>query len=141
MEQKIQQNTFGFEISALKTDPCIYVRNEENEEKFYIVLYVDDFLLICKNRESLNLVKNQLSSKYDLHDLGPVEQFLNMVITRNRKNRTIHLSQIMQIQNVLELTSKENCVPVHHPFCSSLVLNVKDCSYSANYINLQSFVL
>ena len=121
--KNFNKTLLDLKFTALKTDPCIYVRNEENEEKFYIVLYVDDFLLICKNRESLNLVKNQLSSKYDLHDLGPVEQFLNMVITRNRKYRTIHLSQIMQIQNVLELTAMENCVPVHHPFCSSLVLN------------------
>ena len=29
----------------------------------------------------------------------------------------------MQIQNGLELTAMENCVPVHHPFYSTLVLN------------------
>ena len=121
--KKFNKTLLDLKFSALKTDPCIYVLNEENEEKFYIVLYVDDFLLICKNREKLNLVKNQLSTIYELHDLGPVQQFLNMVITRNRKNRTIHLSQIMQIENVLEISAMENCVPVHHPFCSGLVLN------------------
>ena len=81
-------------------------------------------------------MKNQLSSIYELYDLGPVQQFLNMVITRNRKNRTIHLSQIMQIENVLELTAMENCVPVHHPFCSGLVLNSTQ-SPKANQENLK----
>jgi hypothetical protein len=38
--------TLGFKAS--KSDPCIYVQTELDGTKFYIVLYVDDLLLICR---------------------------------------------------------------------------------------------
>ncbi len=107
---------------STKSDPCVYVRDQENG-KFYIVLYVDDILLVCKSLGTLEDMKAKLSAIYEMHDLGSVSQFLGMQITRDRERRTIHLSQPMHIEDALELGNMTTCVPVGHPFYSDLHLD------------------
>jgi hypothetical protein len=51
----------------------------------YLVLYVDDMLLIGNNKEIIQDVKNQLSSKFDMKDLGASNFILGMEIKRDQK--------------------------------------------------------
>jgi hypothetical protein len=53
----------------------------------YLVLYVDDMLLIGNNKEIIQDVKTQLSSKFDMKDLGDSNFILDMEIKTDRKKR------------------------------------------------------
>jgi hypothetical protein len=53
----------------------------------YLVLYVDDMLLIGNNKEIIHDVKTQLSSKFDMKNLGVVNFILGIEIKRDRKRR------------------------------------------------------
>jgi hypothetical protein len=53
----------------------------------YLVLYVDDMLLIGNDKEIIQDVKTQLSSKFDMKDLGAANFILGMEIKRDWKTR------------------------------------------------------
>jgi hypothetical protein len=58
----------------------------------YVVLYVED-MLIGNNHEIIKEVKTQLSSKFDMKDLGVANFILGMEIKRDWENRKLSLNQ------------------------------------------------
>ena len=69
-------------------DRCIYVRDTEDEDKkFYIVLYVDDLLLLCKMKSIMQEIKDFLSSKYQMKDLGDADHFLGIAMEQNQHDK------------------------------------------------------
>ena len=52
-----------------KVDHCVYYK-QVGEYFIYIVLYVNDMLLVGNNMEVIKEVKMQLSSKFDMKDLS-----------------------------------------------------------------------
>lgn len=57
-----------------------------NDVKIIIALYVDDFLIFLNNTAECNKLKEILSSKFKIKDLGPVRQYLGMRITRTESS-------------------------------------------------------
>lgn len=66
-----------------------------------IIIYVDDLIMIHKDKARIASMKKELSSKYDLRDLGPISFCLGMKITRNRENGTIWMDQESYAQKIL----------------------------------------
>ena len=62
------------------------------DDLIYLVLYVDDMLLIGKNKEIIQNVKTQLSSKFNMKDLGASNFILGMEIKRDRKRGKLWLN-------------------------------------------------
>jgi hypothetical protein len=54
-----------------------------------MVLYVDDMLLIGNNKEIIKDVKSQLSSQFDMKDLGVANFILGMEIKRDHLNKKL----------------------------------------------------
>ena len=59
----------------------------------FIVLYVDDMLLVGNNMDVIKEVKSQLSSKFDMKYLGAANFILGMEIKRDRANNKLWLNQ------------------------------------------------
>ena len=55
----------------------------------YLVLYVDDMLLIGNSKEIIQDVKTHFSSKFDMKDLGASNFILGMKIKRDWKNKKL----------------------------------------------------
>ena len=55
----------------------------------YLVVYVDDMLLVGNNMEVIKEVKLQLSSKFDMKDLGATNLILGMEIKINHTDRKL----------------------------------------------------
>ena len=51
-----------------------------SDHVIYLVLYVDDMLLIGNGREIIQNFKTQLSNKFDMKDLGATNYILGMEI-------------------------------------------------------------
>jgi hypothetical protein len=75
-----------------KVDHCVYSK-EEGGCFIYVALYVDDMLLIGNNMDTIKEVKKQLSSKFDMKDLGATNFIMGMEIKRDRAVRNIWLNQ------------------------------------------------
>ncbi|KAB2568562.1 Retrovirus-related Pol polyprotein from transposon TNT 1-94 [Lasiodiplodia theobromae] len=111
-----QQEITGFlstiEYFPLDSDPCVF---QHAQSKGVIIVYVDDLILIHKGMEAINIMKAQLSSKYELHDLGPIHHYLGMKITRDRLSKTMWISQESYIQRILSKHHMQDCKPISTP--------------------------
>jgi hypothetical protein len=62
--------------------------------KFLIVIYVDDLILVCNNKDKLWEVKEELSRKFEMKDLGDLHFFLGMEVERDCAQRLFYINQI-----------------------------------------------
>ena len=74
----------------------------------FLVLYVDDILLIGNDVEIMSSVKIWLSSQFDMKDLDEANFILGIKLWRDHKNRMLGLSQARYIDKVLERFSMQN---------------------------------
>ena len=68
----------------------------------FLVLYVDDILLIGNDVNLLNSVKDYLNSKFSMKDLGEAAYILGIKIYRDRSKRLIALSQSTYLDKILK---------------------------------------
>jgi hypothetical protein len=50
------------------------------------LLYVDDTLIAAKSKKEITILKSQLSSKFEMKDLGAAKKILGMKITKDIKS-------------------------------------------------------
>jgi hypothetical protein len=67
----------------------------------YVVLHVDDMLLIGNNKEIIKEVKTQLSSKFDMKYIGAANLIFWMEIKRGRENKKLWLNQEKYVETIL----------------------------------------
>ena len=89
---------FGFVRSEEK--PCVYIKVSGSSRAF-IVLYVDDILIIGNDKTMFDSVKQWLCSCFSMKNLGEAQYILGIKICRDRPNRLIGLSQDTYIDKVL----------------------------------------
>ncbi len=73
----------SIEFVRSDVDFCIYVA-QFGDVKFFIVIYVDDLILMCNNKDKLLQVKEKLFRKFEMKDLGDLHLFLGMEVERDR---------------------------------------------------------
>jgi hypothetical protein len=86
--QKFDTYILGLGFTRNKEDHCVYFKLI-GDHLIYLVLYVDDMLLIENNKEIIKDVKTQLSSKFDMKDLCASHFILAMEIKTDRKKRKL----------------------------------------------------
>ena len=84
----------------------------------FLVLYVDDILIMGSNIEMLKSMKEWLSSKFSMKDLGDASYILGVKIYRDRSKQMLGLSQAKYIDTVLKrfsmVNSKGGMIPTNH---------------------------
>ena len=83
--QKFDTYMLGLGFTRSKEDHCVYFKLF-GDHLIYLVLYVDDMLLIGNNKEIIQDVKTQISSKFDMKDLSASNFILGMEIKRDQEN-------------------------------------------------------
>uniref|UniRef100_A0A2M4CV35 Putative pol polyprotein n=1 Tax=Anopheles darlingi TaxID=43151 RepID=A0A2M4CV35_ANODA len=73
--------SIGFKASV--TDPCLFMRIKDNS-KMYLVTYVDDLLVACKNENEIDNVYTELKKHFEINMLGDVKNFLGVQIIKNQ---------------------------------------------------------
>jgi hypothetical protein len=86
-------DTYILELGFVRSrdDHCVYSKKVGNHF-IYVVLYVDDMLLVGNNMDVIKEVKSQLSSKFYMKDLGVANFILGMEIKRDRTNKKLWLN-------------------------------------------------
>ena len=74
----------------------------------FLILYVDDILIMGDNVKLLTEVKDWLVTQFKMIDLGNANYVLGIQILRDRKNRVLALSQATYIDKVLTHFSMQN---------------------------------
>ncbi|KAJ9540834.1 LOW QUALITY PROTEIN: hypothetical protein OSB04_027340 [Centaurea solstitialis] len=119
---------FGFTKSEF--EPCVYTKFSGSIVTF-LVLYVDDILLIGNDVPTLQSVKSWLSKCFQMKDLGEAAYILGIKIYRNRSKRLIGLSQSTYIDKILKKfrmdESNKGFIPMQH----GIVLSKTQCPVSS----------
>ncbi|KAK8635004.1 hypothetical protein V6N13_022882 [Hibiscus sabdariffa] len=95
---------FGFIRN--EDEPCVYKKFSGSIVSF-LVLYVDDILIIGNDIPTLQSIKTWLSSCFSMKDLGEAAYILGVKIYRDRSRRLLGLSQSTYIDKVLKRFSME----------------------------------
>ena len=97
------------------SDPCIFLKREDGKLIAFVAVYVDDLLIAGANEEVKNGIKQALSEKYSMTDLGQLEWYLGMQITQDTAGGTTTISQRTYIDTVLERFGMADCAPCTTP--------------------------
>ncbi|GJQ99179.1 retrotransposon protein, putative, ty1-copia subclass [Tanacetum coccineum] len=96
---------FGFSQNA--DEPCVYLKASGSNVTF-LILYVDDILIMGNNIPMLQDVKSYLGRCFAMKDLGEAAYILRIKIYRDRSRRLIGLCQSAYIKKILKRFHMEN---------------------------------
>ncbi|KAK8690897.1 hypothetical protein V6N13_074423 [Hibiscus sabdariffa] len=106
---------FGFIRN--EDEPCVYKKFSGSIVSF-LILYVDDILIIGNDIPTLQSIKTWLSSCFSVKDLGEAAYILGVKIYGDRSRRLLGLSQSIYIDKVLKRfsmeESKRGFLPMRH---------------------------
>lgn len=114
-------------FKRLTSDPCIYTFSS-NSKKIYIMIYVDDILLMSNDMYQIKIIKEYLSQEFEMKDLGEVEYFLGIKIERDIQNSITKISQQEYIENIIKKFKMEESKTMSTPIEKGLQLNKADFS-------------
>ena len=83
---------------------------------------MDNNLILSDSLDLVNKTKKELSSRFEMTDLGDVNWILNMEVTHDHPKQTIQLSQSQYIENILERHDMADCKPAATPMEVNLKL-------------------
>ena len=92
----------------------------------FLILYVDDILLIGNDIPKLLKVKQWLGKCFSMKDLGEAETILGIRIYKNRSKRLLGLSQEKYIDKVLKWFRMTHSKKGFVPSQQGVVLSKKD---------------
>src|SRR5271170_8359322 len=96
----------------------------------YIALYVDDLLIAGDNEEDIATIKQRLSERFEMKDLGIASKFRGMEIEYG-KDGSIKIHQNQYIRQLLERHGMQECTPVATPLDTSIKLAAINVSNEA----------
>ncbi|GJT95020.1 putative RNA-directed DNA polymerase [Tanacetum coccineum] len=96
---------FGFIQN--RDEPCVY-RKASGSDVVFLILYVDDILIMGNNIPKLKEVKDYLGKCFSVKDLGEAAYILGIKIYRDRSLRLIGLNQSAYIDKILKKFNMQN---------------------------------
>lgn len=106
-------------------DYCLYVK-ETAGCYFYLLLYVDDLVLMCTDLGEIKKIKAQFASEFDMVDMCEMKYFLGIKIERDIEKRVMKLSQKHYLLNVLKRFGMDDCKGSATPMEVGLSLLLRD---------------
>ena len=111
-----------YNFSACESDNSLFIGNVKNEYVF-LVLFVDDGLVLYKSRDISNYIIGVLQKRFEITVNEP-NTFVGMQIMHNRSKGFMILHQTDYIEKVLDRYNMSECKPVCTPMEKGLNLAV-----------------
>jgi hypothetical protein len=110
--------SLGFQQSSC--DPCIYINSTSG---IIVAVWVDDLIILGKDINSIDKVKEGLRAEFEMKDLGELQYFLGIQVQRDRSNRRLHINQSGYISSILERFEMEDSKPASTPIATGTTLH------------------
>lgn len=102
-----------------KIDPCLYLTGS-GKNRSYIVVYVDDILIMSCDDSEIARIKDHLDAKFDVKKLGMIKYCLGLEFAR--REGEISAKQKGYIHEILDRFGMAECRPVSTPLEPGLKL-------------------
>jgi reverse transcriptase-like protein len=112
---RIWYQTLSSFLRGLGFEPLAVDMGVFHKGNYFIAVYVDDLLIIGPDKKEIQIIKDALSNRFKMVDIGPCKYYLGMEIHRDRPNRTLRLSQKGYIDRVLFEFGMQDCKPLGIP--------------------------
>eukprot|EP00253_Pinus_taeda_P017285 PITA_17285 len=124
--EKFDTFIWGLSFTRSKADHCVYFKLI-GDRVIYMVLHVDDMLLVGNDKEIIQDLKTHLSSKFDMKDLGVVNYILGMEIKRDWIKRKLWLNQRKYVETILQRFNMQDSKPMKVPIPVGVKLSAEQC--------------
>lgn len=121
----------GLDFHQNEEEACVY-KKESGSAVVFLILYVDDILLIGNDIPMLESVKASLKKSFSMKDLGEAAYILGIRIYRDRSKRLIGLSQDTYIDKVLKRFNMEQSKKGFLPMSHGIHLSQMQCPATVN---------
>lgn len=115
----------GFNKS--RKDPCLYFKIG-----IYVLIYVDDVILLSKNVNDLNKVKQELMKKFKMKEFVDDKKILFLGLEIEKLGNDLVISQKGLIKKILEKFNFTECKTQNIPLQPKLYLNTENCNSNVN---------
>jgi hypothetical protein len=105
---------FGYQV--LSIDRCVFYKTFDDKGFILGAIHIDDILCACIKSDLYEQFKRDIGTIFPIKDLGCAKFLLDMLITRDRSSRSIHISQAGKVDSMLKLFNMTDCKPVKTPF-------------------------
>ena len=122
----LSEHLISLGFKACVHEPCLFIRRDA-DRLAYIFVYVDDLVIATNSVNEMKDVKLELSNKWSMKDLGPLESILGIRIIRDREKRTLTISQERYIDVVLKKFKLEDVKAATTPLAPGCRLSKSDC--------------
>lgn len=116
-------NTYLIKIgfNRCEVDPCLYFKDNT-----YLLVWVDDIILMSISEENIIEVKNLLKSKFEMKDINVKNKFKFLGLEIERQDKYIYISQKELIDKILKRFNMFDCKESYIPLPFSLKINLDD---------------
>ena len=115
-----------------KYDCCVYVKMLNDGSYIFLLLYVEDMLIVAKGMCEVDRLKALLCKEFDMKDMGTAR--------RDRLSRKLWLSRKNYIRKVLEKFNMQDAKPMSIPLTNHFKLFGSQCSKNEKEIEDMSKV-
>jgi Reverse transcriptase (RNA-dependent DNA polymerase) len=119
---KLQQELENMGFVPSPADPSLFTLTGK-AFNIYLLVYVDDILIAGSDKTTVDNVKQELLNKFEGRDLGEINSFLGINITRDRQNRTIKIDQSGMIDSIIQQFGLEDAKTKTIPLSPSVKLS------------------
>jgi hypothetical protein len=93
----------GLSFTCTHSDAGVYMYHHQDDGgiTIFIILYVNDIMMLGNSGPEIKCIKLFLSSHYDMMDLGKIESYLGVHITHNRSIKYLEIDQSRYISEIL----------------------------------------
>ena len=117
-------------------DYCLCMLKEKGEI-IYLIIFVDDLLICCKNKRNLSFIKSLLKDRFKMKDLGKVNTYLGINIEYDVKKNEMTLDQERYIESLARKYQIEEAKLYETPMEQNLKLEpAEELNKSLKYRNL-----
>ncbi|GJU16475.1 retrotransposon protein, putative, ty1-copia subclass [Tanacetum coccineum] len=123
-----------FGLAQNLDEPCVY-QKASGSNVIFLILYVDDIIIMGDHIPSLQSVKDYLGKCFAMKDLGEAAFILGIKIYRDRSKRLIGLSQNAYMDKILKRYKMDNSKRGHIPMQERLDLNKSQGAQTPKEVN------
>ena len=130
----------GLGFQRTSSDAGVYVGHQHGGDGVLIlILYVDDTTIMGQSLERIKAVKEELSARYEMSDLGEIQSYLGIRIVRDRANRRIEIDQSGYITRILERFEMADAKPHKTPLPSGAEVHLVKYNGTASQSDIRHY--